>query len=144
MRTFTFIVMSALLLSALLLKVNAEPIVLVVGKDVPVSQLTKSEVIDLFMGKYSAYPSGEKAIIVELAHSSAIQKQFYQQLTGRTLSSINAYWARLKFSGHKREVIIKESQQTLIEFVKTNPYAIGYVYAKNVDENLKVVYSLDE
>lgn len=140
----TLVIFIFIILSCVTSIAAGNEIVLVVGKETPVESLTKSEVIDMFMGKYVAYPSGERAVLVELNDKTDIQENFYRKLTGRSISSINAYWARLKFTGRKREVVVKNLHDEAIDFISTTPYAIGYIPSNKLNDSLKVVYTLTE
>ena len=121
-----------------------EKIVVVVRADNPVESMTRSEVIDLFMGKYVAFPNGEKAIAADLDGEQATKEVFYRQLVGRSLPSINAYWSRIRFAGRQRASVQQASEEEMIQFIENNDLAIGYVPISMVSTNLKVVYALDE
>jgi len=125
-------------------QLRCEQLVIVVHKDTPVDKLTKSEVIDIFMGKYAAYPNGQKALAVELSDHHALKEKFYKQLIGRSVASVNAYWARLKFAGRKRDAKVKDSQDEVISYLQETPMSIGYISLAKLDSNLKVVYRIDE
>ena len=122
----------------------SEQLVVVVNKNNPVEVMTKSEVIDIFMGKYLAFPNGEFASPIELSDENQIKAQFYQSLIGRSLASVNAYWARLKFSGRKHKVDTMETEQDVINLINNTNLAIGYIRESQLTTNLKVVYRFNE
>ncbi|GHG04810.1 hypothetical protein [Thalassotalea marina] len=121
-----------------------EDMVVVMSKGTPIQTLSKSEVIDIFMGKYTAFPNGELAIAVELSGEPEIRQLFYKKLINRSLASVNAYWARLKFSGRKRSVVDQDSVGEVIAYLEKNPLAIGYIPISSLNDSLKVVYRLNE
>ena len=123
---------------------QGEQLVIVVHKDTPVESLTKSEVIDIFMGKYAAYPNGQQALAVELSDDHSLKEKFYRQLIGRSVASVNAYWARLRFAGRKRNAQVKNSQEEVIAYLNQTQLSIGYISTAKLNENLKVVYQIDE
>jgi len=123
---------------------QSEPLVVVVNKANPVDELSRSELIDLFMGKYVAFPDDSKAIPVELKGEHEIKVEFYQSLVGMSLSRVNAYWSRLHFTGRKRAAVFKPNENELIAFIISNEQAIGYVPQSLITEDLKVVYILNE
>jgi ABC-type phosphate transport system substrate-binding protein len=139
-QTFVIILL-ALFIKPVLAK---EPLVVVVNKDNPVEQLSRSELIDLFMGKYVAFPNDIKAIPVELNSDHQIKIEFYQNLVGMPLSRVNAYWSRLRFTGRKRAAVFKSNENDLIAFITANKQAIGYVPQSLITKDLKVVYILNE
>jgi len=121
-----------------------EPIAVVVNKANPVDQLTRSELIDLFMGKYVAFPDDSKAMPVELKGENDLKVNFYQNLVGMPLSRVNAYWSRLRFTGRKRVAIFQANEADLVDYIIANEQAIGYVPQSLITEDLKVVYILNE
>ena len=137
-----FIQTSTILLLALFaVSIGAqERLVVVVNKDNPVEQFSRSELIDLFMGKYVAFPNDVKAIPVELYGDHNIKVKFYQNLLGMPFARVNAYWSRLRFSGKKREVVFRPNENDLIAFIIANKQAIGYVPQSFITDDLKVVY----
>lgn len=131
--------------SLFVFSVNAkEPLVVVVNKSNPIESLSKSELIDLFMGKYVAFPNNSRAIPVELEGDHQQKIDFYKKLVGMPLSSVNAYWSRLRFTGRKRAAIFKENEDELIAFIIANKQAIGYVPHSLINKDLKVIYIFDE
>lgn len=137
--------LTILLLILFMGSVQAEELlVVVVNKANPVGELSRSELIDLFMGKYVAFPNDVKAIPVELDGDHKIKVEFYQNLVGMPLSRVNAYWSRLRFTGRKRAAVFKTNENDLIAFIIANEQAIGYVPQSLVTEDLKVVYILNE
>jgi len=121
-----------------------EELVVVVNGNNPIEQMTRSEVIDLFMGKYVAFPDGNKAIAVDLTSEHKTKKIFYQRLVGRSLASINAYWSRIRFTGRAKPPIKKESKEGVVQYVATTKNAISYIPKSMLNEKLKVVYQLNE
>ena len=134
-----------LILTSFVFSVAArEPLVVVVNKDNPIEQLSRSELIDLFMGKYVAFPNDVLAIPVELNGEHKVKAEFYQSLVGMSLSRVNAYWSRLHFTGRKRSAVFQANEGEVIDFILSNEQAIGYMPQSLATDNLKVVYILNE
>tara|TARA_R110001583_G_scaffold10782_7_gene49591 strand:+ start:21880 stop:22317 length:438 start_codon:yes stop_codon:yes gene_type:complete len=145
MKKFNQVVTILLLLILFIVFAQAEePLAVVVNKANPVDELSRSELIDLFMGKYVAFPNDVKAIPVELNGDHKIKIDFYRYLVGMPLSRVNAYWSRLRFTGRKRAAVFKSNENDLIAFIIANELAIGYVPQSLITEDLKVVYILNE
>ncbi len=121
-----------------------EPLAIVVNKNNPVDKITRSELIDLFMGKYVAFPDDSIATPVELTGEHLTKISFYQGLVGMPLSRVNAYWSRLHFTGRKRTAVFKNNETELINYIASNEHAIGYMPKSLVTGKLKVVYILNE
>jgi len=121
-----------------------EEIVVIVHPDNPISSMSKSQVIDLFMGKYVAFPNGEKAIPIDIEKPDDLKKNFYEQLVGLPLSRVNAYWSRIKFSGRARPPANKKDYTEAINFLKSTPNAIMYIPKRQLTDTAKVVFAFSE
>jgi hypothetical protein len=86
-------------------------LVLVVNKNNPISILSRSQVIDLYMGKYVAFPDGTKAVPVDIEDDVEIRTKFYDSLVGMPLARVNAYWSKVKFSGRARPLPNKKTKR---------------------------------
>lgn len=123
---------------------NAEQLVVVVNKDNPTSALSRSQLIDLYMGKYVAFPDGRRAEPIDIDNDSNLKEQFYLELVGMPLNRVNAYWSRIKFSGNARPPLKQSNQQAALQYLEASESAITYISASNITDNVKVVYRFDE
>lgn len=123
---------------------NSNELVLVVNQNNPTQALTKSQVIDLYMGKFVAFPDGTKALPLDLDDDANTKAVFYDALVGMPLTRVNAYWSRVKFSGRARPPMSSENEQDTINFVLENDNAVAYVYESSLTDDLKVVFRFDE
>lgn len=117
-------------------------IVVVVKATNKTDKLSKSQVIDLFMGKYVAFPNGKKARPLDIVDSKPLKKQFYQSLVGLSLARVNSYWSRIQFSGRGKPSIKKESEKDIIRYLLNSDAAISYLHRENLTDELKIVYEL--
>ncbi len=114
----------------------------IVNPESGVSELTKAEVIHLFMGRQKRLPSGATALTVDLGGQQADKADFYAKLVNKDLAEINSYWARLIFSGQGSPPVQAESVADVLEIVQNNKGAIGYVEASKVGAGVKIVFTL--
>jgi len=121
-----------------------QDLVVVVNINNPTSKMSKSQVIDLFMGRYIAFPNGEKATPIDLIDEQDIKIFFYQNLVGMSLARVNAYWSRVKFTGRVKPSVKVPSETELIQHMNSSPLSIGYMERRNLTKHLKVVYALNE
>ncbi len=122
----------------------AESFVVVVHKNNPTQALNKSDLIDIYMGKKSAFPNGAKASPVDFELESEVRTQFYQALLGIPVARVNAYWSRIRFSGKVRPPLPQPDIASVLNYVETNNNAIAYIPEQNVTDDVKVVYRLNE
>ena len=138
----TLFVSFILLLSLMPSMVSADDLVVVANKNNPLNELSKQQIIDIFMGRTTFYASGQRIILLDQKLNSSTRKQFYLNLVNKTLNEINSYRARFLFSGRAtlpREVSDKE----LINYLETDTDAIGYVEADKVNDKLKILGYVD-
>lgn len=119
-------------------------IAVVVNPENRVSALKEREVMDLFMGRYVAFPDGKMALPLDLPVNSPTREKFYKKLTGKGVAQINAYWAKLIFSGRAIPPRALPNSEEIIKVVSNNKNAIGYMHPSDVTSEVKVVLLIKE
>jgi hypothetical protein len=110
----------------------------------PQRSMTQKEVVDLFMGRSRAFVGGEFALAFDLPRDSAGRAAFYQALTGMSAAQVTSYWSRLMFSGQSMPPQPLPDEATMIEIVKRNPNAIGWVTREPADKQVRTVLVIKE
>ncbi|PXF32351.1 hypothetical protein WH50_05345 [Pokkaliibacter plantistimulans] len=114
-------------------------LVVVVSAQAAITQLDRYQLINIFMGRYRQLPGGGEAIPLDIGKSEQ-KALFYQLLVGKPLADINAYWARLIFSGKTRPPRQVDSAEQALQQVAANPTMIAYVQRSQVDARFRIVY----
>ena len=117
-------------------------LVVVVDAKAGIDQLSRDEVINIFLGRYRKLPSGIAAIPVDQTASTESRALFYRRLVDKGLSEINAYWARLHFSGKTTPPAQVSSAAEVIAHVVFTPGGIGYIERSQADSRVKIVMVL--
>ena len=120
-----------------------EQLVVVTSLNSEINVIDKKGLIDLYMGKYSAFPNGQQATPIDVATNTDLRAQFYKALVGLPLARVNAYWSRLKFSGRAKPPAVEQTLDDVKQRIENDSSALAYVYATSVTENMKVVYRFD-
>ncbi|GAB2699606.1 hypothetical protein [Aliiglaciecola aliphaticivorans] len=120
-----------------------EKIVVVTNQKNDVQVMDKKGLIDLFMGKYSAFPNGKQATPIDVELNAELKAQFYEALVGLPLARVNAYWSRLKFSGRVKPPVIEQTIDDVCQRLEEDESALAYIYESNVTNKMKVVYRFD-
>lgn len=134
----TLLLMIALMCSGL---AQAEILVIVNAQN-SVITLEKKQVVDLFMGRVSAFPNGQSAETLDLKTGTPLRARFYKTLTGKNEAQVDAYWATLIFAGRMSPPKQLVDEQTLIAEVASNTEAIAYVTRQALPKNVKIVTEL--
>ena len=124
----TMIVALLLLYSVSSVAQSQEKIVVVTNPNNDVQVLDKKGLIDLFMGKYSAFPNGKQATPIDIDRDDKLKGQFYKSLVGLPLARVNAYWSRLKFSGRVKPPAIEQTIDDVMQRLEEDESALAYVY----------------
>jgi len=130
-------VLLALLLSTQ--GVAAEELVLIVHRDSGISTLSREQASHLFLGRVKMLPSGGRANVVEV---EPLRASFYRRLLGREIAEINAYWARLQFSGRTQPPLRVSDSAAAVARVAGDPQAIAFVDVVPDDPRARVVLRL--
>ena len=126
----------ALLISA---PVRADEVV-VVSVNSNATMLNRREAINIFMGRYRFFPSGHAAKPYDLPKTDSGKALFYLALTGKDISDIDAYWARLVLTGHASPPDEVLSQEAMLEKIYHNPRSIGYLDRSRLDNRVRVIF----
>lgn len=118
--------------------------VVVVNKQNGIDSLSKREVIDIYMGRYLTFPDGEIAQPLDLPAQSTLKNDFYMKLVNKNEQKINAYWARLLFSGRAKPPIAVTSVEDALSKLQTSEYSIGYIPQDQLTDAVKVVYRFND
>ncbi|SLM31233.1 hypothetical protein MTBBW1_290014 [Desulfamplus magnetovallimortis] len=124
-------------------KTDSTAIAVIINPDINIESLTPKEVSDIFLGRRRAFPTGEPVLVLEQEWEGAIREHFFKLLNGMTLKRLNAYWARLQFSGDVQPPPIMPDSLAVRETVKLYSNAIGYIPVDYIDESVRVVLVLN-
>ena len=107
-----------------------------------VSVLTRNDVMNIFLGRFRQFPTGLDARPVDVVDSHPDRARFYRLLVSKEVPEINAYWARLVFTGRVTPPQQVNSAEEVIKWVQANPGGIGFVDVSKVDGRVRVVLEL--
>ncbi|MCK5889664.1 MAG: hypothetical protein KAG19_06960 [Methylococcales bacterium] len=136
--------MKNMLIAALLLmfsSIATAEIVVIGSLDNELNSLTKRQVIAIFMGRTRSFSNGVRALPLD---EESLRNEFYETLTHRSIKQIDAYWARLTFSGQTSSPPMRQSQQHIIDEVKISKGKIAYIRKEDLadDSQVKILFSV--
>jgi phosphate transport system substrate-binding protein len=121
----------------------AEPIVIIVNKANEVSALTKEEINNIYRGKVQKWPSGEKIKVVNLAINLSakddVRINFYKKILNESPNK------KFYISGSPKpfRTSVRKTAKSVLHFVSRFKGGLGYVPASEVDDKVKVVYTIN-
>lgn len=114
-------------------------VVVVVSAESPVSSLTDAQIANIFLGKTSRFPEGERAVPLDLPEGSPAREELYLKLAGKDSAQMKAHWSRIIFTGRGQPPSEVASAEVLKQRLAENPSAIGYLDSSMVDDSLRVL-----
>lgn len=119
-------------------------VVVIVNAANPVRSMSAEEVAALYLARSRTFSSGEFALVFDQPRDSALRKRFFKLVANMEIGQVNTYWSRLMFSGQEMPPQPLPGEQAVIDIVRRNPGAIGYVSAPPKEPNLRVVLQIKE
>jgi ABC-type phosphate transport system substrate-binding protein len=111
-------------------------IVVIVNPANPASRLFTEQAAQFFLGKSNLFTP------VDQAKDSAIRRDFYQKIAGKSLAQMEGIWAKAEFSGKGGAPKAYPNEAAVKKAVASDPAAIGYIDKAAVDDTVKVVLTL--
>ena len=133
----------AFLLATLMPAAHAD-LVLVTSPQSGIERLTQDDVINIYLGRYRRLPSGIVAEPIDQPTDSDQRARFYRRLVNKSLAEINAYWARLVFSGKTRPPQVVDSVDNALRLVVAQPGVLAYIERTQVDGRVRIVFELGD
>jgi ABC-type phosphate transport system substrate-binding protein len=115
----------------------------------PRRAMSAQEVSDLYLGRVRSFGAYDQqgvltAAIYEHPADSELRERFFRALNGMQIKQVNAYWARLRYSGEVLPPVSLADSREVLRIVGSDRRAIGYVDAALVSDAVSVVLRLKE
>jgi ABC-type phosphate transport system substrate-binding protein len=119
-------------------------LVVIVNPQSGVDQLTRSQVINIFLGNHREFPNGLRARPFDLPTGEPDKELFYRSLVNKDLNQMTAYWSRLVFAGKTSPPQQAGDSREVTQVVATSRDAIGYVERQSIVDpgSIRIVYTL--
>lgn len=98
--------------------------------------MSKAQVAQIYLGSSFALRP------VDLPQSSPLRNSFYRQATDSDPVQVRSAWARITFTGRGEPPIELPDAAAVKRAVASDPLAIGYIDAADVDRSVSVVLML--
>jgi len=118
---------------------GAQSYKVIVNKANSTSTLSKKQVSNLFLKKAKKWPDGSKAAAIDLKGNNPTRKVFSTEVHGKSTNAVKSYWQQAVFSGKGTPPVEKSSDADVINFVKQNSGAIGYVASGTNTSEVKTI-----
>ncbi|CUS49573.1 MAG: putative periplasmic protein [Idiomarinaceae bacterium HL-53] len=78
-------------------------------------------------------------IAANLPEGSDARNTFENSFVGRSPDQMKAHWSRLLFTGRAVELRVLETDEQVLEFVRSNPNTVGYISDATKASGLNVI-----
>ena len=123
---------------------HAGDLVVIVNPASEITQLSQDDLTRIFLIKTKTYPNEKPVVPFIPREDDPTRLQFEAAVLEKSPMQVKAYWTRLLFTGRGNPPPALESDQEILEKVRKDPAAIGYVKASNADKSVKTVFILKD
>ncbi|EEX93274.1 hypothetical protein VIOR3934_16776 [Vibrio orientalis CIP 102891 = ATCC 33934] len=115
----------------------------VVSEQSQINRFEVDDIADVYLGRTKVLDSLYINQVID--RKGEVRRRFFMSVTQMRESQVNAYWAKLKFSGSMRAPEQVESDSRVFEKLLANPQAVGYTAERPaIDSGIKVVLEINE
>ena len=93
----------------------------------PASSMSRGDLSKIFLKKTTKWSDGRPATPVDLPESSGTRASFSKAVHNKSADAVKAYWQQMVFSGRGVPPTQKASVREIVDYVQSNPGAVGYV-----------------
>ncbi|MEZ4282409.1 MAG: substrate-binding domain-containing protein [Myxococcota bacterium] len=126
-RRIVLILLASLLQVAIASAALAGEFRVIVNEASPVKSLRTEEVQRYMLGKTTRWPHGLPVQAVDQSQNASTRAAFSRDVLGKSVSAVKGYWQSQIFSGRGVPPAELPTDEAVIDFVRRNPGAIGYV-----------------
>lgn len=117
------------------------PAAVIVGNNIGFEQLTEAQVRRCLRGEVSRWTGGSDLSVTVVLPSTRLPEceataQFL--VSSPRPASLQKYWLGLVFEGRAKAPIFGQTQEDVLDAIKSKPGAVGIVYGISVPEDLRI------
>lgn len=117
----------------------ASDFVVIVNPANKAGSLSRDEVQRFFLRNATTWSDGEACKPVDLPKASPVRAAFSKEVLGRSMAALDQFWTHSVFSGRAVPPSERKTDREVIEYVRENAGAIGYVSAGTALEGVKKI-----
>lgn len=103
------------------------------------TRIDQNQIRNIFLGKAKTFDNGITARPVDISVGNITRAEFIKKVLRKDEANLNAHWARMLFSSKGRPPEEVASAAEVIKKVSASKSAIGYIDARDVTSDVKVV-----
>jgi ABC-type phosphate transport system substrate-binding protein len=115
----------------------------IVHPDNPATELRKTEVSRIFLKKETRWADGREVTPVDLVAKAPARLAFSKDVLGRSPTAIKKYWQQMVFTGQAAPPPEVATEADVLDMVRKDPAAIGYVSDEVALKGVKILDVID-
>jgi len=117
---------------------DADEVIIITNKSVPVDKLNKEDIKNIFIGKMTRWDDNQRINFVTLPKSK-VHEGFLREFVKRTPEQYSRHWKKQIFTGKGNTPKSFKTQESLINYVANTKGAIGYISPDAISDRIKVI-----
>ena len=105
----------------------------------PASSISRGDLSKIFLKKKTKWSDGRSANPVDLLEGSGTRASFSREVHNKSVDAIKAYWQHMVFTGRAVPPPLRVTVEEIVDYVQSNPGAVGYVPSDASVGNCKVL-----
>jgi ABC-type phosphate transport system substrate-binding protein len=93
----------------------------------------------IYLGKAKSFPSGGKVNVFTLSSNMPETEHFRKNALNKSNSQFKSYWSKLTFTGKGTPAKELSSPAEIINAVKNDPNAIGFINTNDLNSDVKAL-----
>jgi ABC-type phosphate transport system substrate-binding protein len=136
------IMVATVLLGIFLLSVAAAQtsrVKVVIHPSSSLDSVTRKDLTRIFLKQRSSWGTGDLAKPIDQKPTSEVRIAFTEEVLGKSIREIESHWNAQVFSGKSSPPRMVGTDEEVLEFVRSNPGAVGYVSADTATDGVKIL-----
>ena len=114
--------------------------VVIVNEANPLASIPRQELVDIFMKRLALWPNdGGVVHPVDQPANAPVRDAFSRGVHGKPATAVASWWGQQMFSGRATPPPQRPNDRAVIEFVRGDASAVGYVTAGSAPPDVKVL-----
>ena len=111
---------------------------------VQLNELSASQVRRIFSMRQTLWPDEQAIVVYVLDDGDEVHQMFAKQILGMFPYQLERMWNKLAFSGLGETPNKVKNEQEMLEKIRKQPGAVGYVMFSSIDESVKSIMMEDK
>jgi ABC-type phosphate transport system substrate-binding protein len=105
--------------------------------------ISKKDLSRIFLKKKTKWADGRSAEPVEQKRAPELRQRFSEEFLGMSLDMVESHWQAQVFSGRGTPPRTLAGDAEVVDFVRRNPGAVGYVSGQAATSGVNVIRVID-